>query len=272
MGLTRWADYVETDIAPMPPPTIEMEGFLSKLDVKPQSQLTEVVDLPDHINWKADGYVTAVKETDKKCFISSYAFATADIVEYLYKKQSGTLKTLSTRQLMDCGGDYSLNDCYSGTLLNALKYLKSGKKLESEESYPYVSEPKPCAYDSSKAIAGITDYQLVEVDPTRVKEALLNGPVATKMNWDEATQLYKGGIIRDQDYDKCTYVNKYSYVLIVGYDTDKTTGEEYFLIKHSQGPDWGEEGYVRVTTSVQKTHDGICGILTKGNLFQVEQS
>lgn len=173
---------------------------------------------------------------------------------------------------MDCGGDYSLNDCLSGTLENAFKYLKSGVKLESEESYPYVSEQKPCAYDPNKAIAGITSYQYVDVDPTQVKNALLVGPVATKINWANPVRYYKEGVITAADENNCTYDNKYSYVLIVGYDIDKESNEEYFLIKHNQGDDFGNYGgYIKVSTSVGVNKLGICGILTPGNLFQVLQ-
>lgn len=100
---------------------------------------------------------------------------------------------------MDCGGDYSMNDCFSGTLQDALNYLKSGKKLESEASYPYISEQKACSYDPNKAIAGIGDYyQYLDVDPTKVKNALLNGPVATKINWDKAVINYGTGVISDE--------------------------------------------------------------------------
>lgn len=62
-------------------------------------------------------------------------------------------------------------------------------------------------------------------------------------------------------------------MLIVGYDVDDETGEEYFLIKHNQGESFGGYGgYIRVTTSVAKESKGVCGILTPGNLFQVLQS
>ena len=88
MELNRWADYVDTDIPIMPPPInpIEEEGFLNKLQPYPQHLLAETADLPKRKNWVEEGFITPVKTTDKECFPSSYAFATADIVEFLYKK------------------------------------------------------------------------------------------------------------------------------------------------------------------------------------------
>lgn len=53
------------------------------------------------------------------------------------------------------------------------------------------------------------------------------------------------------------------YVVIVGYGVEN--GEEYFLVKNNWGEEWGENGYVKISTS----SDNVCGILTPGFLFQV---
>ena len=36
------------------------------------------------------------------------------------------------------------------------------------------------------------------------------------------------------------------FVLLVGYGTDTTTGQEYFILKNSQGTSWGYEGYMLI--------------------------
>ncbi len=38
----------------------------------------------------------------------------------------------------------------------------------------------------------------------------------------------------------------FSVVQLVGYDTDPTTGEDYWIIKNSWGEDWGINGFAHL--------------------------
>jgi len=45
-------------------------------------------------------------------------------------------------------------------------------------------------------------------------------------------------------------------VLVVGYGTD-TDGTDYYIVKNSWGPDWGQSGYVWIG---RESGAGVCGI------------
>ena len=257
-GLNQWSDMTEDDFGNIP--IVEKsEAFLAK-DEYPPVELLGDVELPESINWVERGYITGVKETDYDCTVASYAFAAADTVEALYKKQTGRLQELSTKQMMDCGGAFSLVECQAGRIEKAFEYIQAGNKLEYSHDYPYNRHSNQCSYDKQKGKAGIGSIRTVQIDndPKNVKKALLNGPVASMISMAKPILRYESGVITPAD--NCNQ-NLRIYVVIVGYG--KEQGEEYFLVKNNWGTDWGENGYVKISTSSQN----VCGLLTPGFLY-----
>jgi len=85
-------------------------------------------------------------------------------------------------------------------------------------------------------------------------EAVAQQPVSIAIEADKPTfQLYKGGVLTGPCGAKLDHG-----VLVVGYGTD---GQDYWKVKNSWGPTWGEKGFVRLLRG--KGLKGECGILSQ---------
>jgi len=51
-------------------------------------------------------------------------------------------------------------------------------------------------------------------------------------------------------------------ITAVGYGSEN--GQDYYIVRNSWGPRWGEQGYIRVATQSDGS-DGVCGILLDAN-------
>ena len=116
----------------------------------------------------------------------------------------------------------------------------------------------------SKHLDGVktqNHWQIKPNDPDQLKAALNLGPVGVSINAESYIfRHYTEGVI-----DWLTCGNEVGHaVLVVGYDTDKETGKEYFIIKNSWGTKWGENGFAKIWNDQSTFVNGICGILSEG--------
>jgi len=220
--------------------------------------------LPDHVDWRDKGVVSAVKRQGK-CG-SCYTFSTTGAIESHHAIQFGNWRTpeLSEQQILDCGTSFDNHGCNGGLPSHAFEYIHYAGGLSREFSYPYRAEAtgdnSKCGFDvarnaTSVGARTVGSFNITENDEESIREIVANvGPVAVAFQVVDDFRLYKKGIYSS---DKCKQgtqdVNH--AVLIVGYGQAPETGKPYWIVKNSWGDDWGEDGYFRIARG-----KNMCGI------------
>lgn len=230
-----------------------------------ESLLLGMDALPEELNWYDEGVCTAVK--DQGHCGSCWAFATTATVESHVAIQSKLLYNLSPEQLVACAPNEDHCGGYGGCMGSipelAYDYLVSAGGYTQEWSYPYVSysgTTNGTCVELDTSInpikATIDGYvKLPENNASAVMAALAKvGPLA--VNVDASTwSSYESGV-----YDGCSYddMDIDHVVVLVGYGTDEDTGTDYWLIRNSWSPSWGESGFIRLKR--ESPEETICGV------------
>lgn len=215
--------------------------------------------LADTVDWTTKGAVTPVKN-QKQCG-SCWAFSTTGSLEGQTFLKKGNLPSLSEQQLVDCSEKYGNHGCQGGLMDNAFQYIKANGGIDTESSYPYEAKNDKCRFNPSNVAATVTGYtDIKKGDIDGLMSAVQSvGPISVAMDASHSSfQLYATGVYKPLF---CSSTRLDHGVLAVGYGTqpaglfDKET--DYWKVKNSWGPDWGEKGYFKIARENNK-----CGICT----------
>ncbi|CAG9855681.1 unnamed protein product [Phyllotreta striolata] len=211
----------------------------------------------DYLDWRAKGAVTPAKDQGKcgSCWI----FSAVGNLESLYFRKTGNLETFSEQYIVDC---ISNESCDGGSPKWAFEFMKEkGVRLESD--YPYNAEQNNCKNLTTPVL--FVDFNSTcfqnSMDEVVLKEAVRqNGPLSVCLYVTYRWRFYKSGV---WFHNQCSDFSNHCLVL-VGYGTEN--GKNYWLIKNSWGPNWGENGFIKVA---RFKHQNYCGLYNAGNAYLI---
>jgi C1A family cysteine protease len=216
------------------------------------ASFTNVGDTPTTWDWRTKGAVTPIKNQGQ-CG-SCWAFSTVASCESLWFINGNTLTSYSEQQIVSCNTGTN-QGCNGGYPYLAMQYVaKEG--LETEADYPYTATNGKCTYDASKATTGIDTGSsfVTPKNPGDLETAIYSQPIVVLVEADQDVfQSYSSGIIGAG----CGAATDHA-ITAIGYDADS------FIIKNSWGTDWGNQGYVQISSSTSFNGGlGACGVLSQ---------
>lgn len=241
LGVNEFSDWTPEEYSKL----LGLKNFRNQNSALPLAKLPKAEDAD--IDWRnVEGYVGPVLNQGK-CG-SCWAFSAAQTIAGAYFKKFGKQVEISRSHAVDC--DKFSHGCNGGLQENAfVHWMRFGPILE--DRYPYQPADRQCQEKKLGAdLPELATAFRVDVGDSLLYDALAHQPVSISIRAEnDAFRGYKGGII---DTDDCGWEIDHA-VLLVGYNQ----AENYWIVKNSWGPNWGEGGYVRIRRTGGK---GICGI------------
>ncbi|KAJ3708634.1 hypothetical protein LUZ61_012339 [Rhynchospora tenuis] len=186
---------------------------------------------------------------------SCWAFSTIVSVEGINQIRTKDLVSLSEQELIDCDTSDD-QGCNGGLMDDAFKFIEKFGGVTTESDYPYRAANGSCNAMKIKSSVVVIDghEDVPENNELALLKVVANQPVSVAIEASgQAFQFYSQGVFTGNCSTELSHG-----VAIVGYGIDKDN-TKYWIVKNSWGPDWGEQGYIRMQRDV-KAKEGLCGI------------
>jgi len=211
--------------------------------------MVEVSELPESVDWSSKISPAPSQGGCGDC----WAFAaTACIESHLAIAEDKDPQKLSEMNMFECspnpqqcGGTGKCEGSIPELGWNYIadQTLNHNGGMFTIEDFPYDGMDKECEglTDGLTPVVGVTGWTLL---PSNDYKSTMNavakvGPLALAVAASDWS-MYESGVFSSTS----TTVNH--AVVLAGYGVDKDTGEKYYLIRNSWGPEYGENGYIRV--------------------------
>jgi cathepsin L len=234
-------------------------GYIRSSRTQPKNymraNMSQGAPIPSTLNYVDLGVVTPVKNQGE-CG-SSWAFSTTGYLESQIAIHTGRKESLSAQQIIDCsqpGGNLDI-----GSMMDYAFQYSMAHELAKEQDYPYRcdTDHHSCLGTTQNMPTSISHqyFHIHEGKELELQTAVATtGPVSVALDaTPKSLRLYSSGIYHD---NTCGSNGVNHAVLAVGYGTIDD-GTDYWLVKNSWGPSWGEVGYGRLLRGANE-----CGVAT----------
>jgi|DeeseametaMP2100_FD_k123_125914_1 cathepsin H len=192
-------------------------------------------------DWRTD---IPIHVKDQGSCGSCWAFSTTGATEAHNYLATGKDVQLAEQQLVDCANHFDCHGCNGGLPSKAFEYLHYAGGQMKESDYKYTAKTgKSCNVVESKFAAVVaSQVNITYKDEDQLVEALAqHGPVSVAYQVASDFRHYAGGVY-DSTTCKSSPQDVNHAVLAVGFDTDKKSGKDYYIVKNSWGSSFGVEG------------------------------
>jgi cathepsin X len=242
-------------------------------------------DLPTDFDWSnasGSSYLTHslnqhIPQYCGSCWAHGALSSLADRIKIARSREnSGAEINLSIQYILNCGGSVA-GSCHGGSHTGVYEFIQQVGYVPYDTCMPYIA----CSADSTDGFCPSVDTSCSAINTCRTcdssgcqavshfpnatiaefgtysfftdgfgavadkikAEIYARGPVAAGINAEPIVD-YQGGIVNNT---KIWNMMINHIVSIVGWGTDKTTGEQYWLVRNSWGSYWGDMGYFKIT-------------------------
>ena len=246
------AEYAINHLADLSPEEFkQLRGYQKNDEELLEVDFAEIpdIELPESFDWRDHNAVTPVKNQGG-CG-SCWAFSVVGNIEGQYAIKHKKLVSFSEQEVLSCSG----TPCQRGnTLAAAYETVEKLGGIETEQSYPYVSEHGvnyPCKFKKNEVVGKVSGFKLLSSNEDDMAKWLVqNGPIAVAVD-ASGMQGYKSGIYKPSNNPCSDRVDH--GVLVVGFGVKD--GTKYWIIKNSWGEGWGMDGYIFLERGV-----GACSV------------